>query len=465
MSFRNYPVYKDSAITWIGSVPSEWQVRKIGHSFGSVGSGTTPPTSDEKWFSQGEIPWVTTGELRENIVKKTKKYLIPEALEAFSALQIHPKGALVIAMYGATIGRLGVLGIPATTNQACCALSQPKSLDIRFTFYWLLVHREPIVSLFSSGGGQPNINRETVMSLRVPAPKLEEQVQITRFLDHETAKIDTLIHEQKRLIELLQEKRQAVISHAVTKGLDPNVPMKDSGVEWLGEVPAHWEVVPAKFLYDFVTSGSRGWAEYYSDSGELFFRITNLTRDSIRPKLDSIKYVSPPEGSEGSRAKIKIGDVLISITADLGSVCAANKDIEGGYVSQHVALARTNTKVRCSEWLAYFILGDAAKEQLLGAGYGGTKIQLSLEDIRSFIVVMPPQDEQISISQNLTHRLSDMATLINEAVQTVKLLRERRSALISAAVTGKIDVRNWQPPADESAFDEEVRQAGMEATV
>ncbi|WP_114416998.1 restriction endonuclease subunit S [Marinospirillum perlucidum] len=298
-----------------------------------------------------------------------------------------------------------------------------------------------------------------------PRPPLFEQTQIARFLDHETAKIDALIHEQERLIELLQEKRQAVISHAVTKGLDPDVPMKDSGVEWLGEVPAHWRVMPAKFLLEFVTSGSRGWAEYYSDAGYLFFRIANLTRDSIRPKLESVQHVSPPESSEGGRAKIKAGDILVSITADLGSVCAADQSVEGGYVSQHVALARPD-KSRCHpDWLAYFILGDAAKEQLLGSGYGGTKVQLSLEDIRELVVAVPPLVDQESIAKVLAEKLNGMEALISEANQAVNFLAERRSALISAAVTGKIDVRDWQPPADESAYDEEVRQTGMEATV
>jgi type I restriction enzyme S subunit len=341
-----------------------------------------------------------------------------------------------------------------------------KSASPRFLFYCLKSDgaNKYLLSI-ARGTTIIGLSAQTISNSKLPVPPWSEQIQIARFLDHETAKIDTLIHEQKRLIELLKEKRQAVISHAVTKGLNPNVPMKESGVEWLGEVPAHWKVVPNKFLLSFVTSGSRGWAEFYSDTGELFFRITNLTRDSIRPKLDSIEYVTPPKGSEGSRAKIQVGDILVSITADLGSVCAADKSVEGGYVSQHVALARPQHKICHPRWLAYFILGDAAKEQLLGSGYGGTKIQLSLEDVRELVVAMPPIEEQIAISKMLDYRLSRMETLIGQAKKTVTLLQERRSALISAAVTGKIDVRDWQPPADESAFDEEVHQAGMQVTV
>ena len=276
-------------------------------------------------------------------------------------------------------------------------------------------------------------------------PSIEEQIQIANFLDHETAKIDTLIDKQQQLIKLLKEKRQAVISHAVTKGLNPDAPMKDSGVEWLGEVPEGWVVTRAKNLFSFVTSGSRGWAEYYSDAGSLFFRIANLTRDTIEPKMESIQFVMPPVGSEGERSKIKLNDLLISITADLGSVCVADQSVANGYVSQHVSLCRPNSKVASSRWLGYVVLSDGTKEQFIGAGYGGTKIQLSLEDIREFWVATPPDEEQLEVARHIDEKLYQYAALIGKAELQIALLHERRTALISAAVTGKIDVGNWQP--------------------
>ena len=238
-----------------------------------------------------------------------------------------------------------------------------------------------------------------------------------------------------------------MISHAVTKGLNPKAPMKDSGVEWLGEVPTHWVVTRAKFLFDFVTSGSRGWAEYYSDEGELFFRITNLTRDTIFPKLESIQNVSPPCGSEGERSRIKLNDLLISITADLGSVCVANAEIEKGYVSQHVALCRPNLTVSSSDWIGFYILSDVSKEQLIGSGYGGTKVQLSLEDIRELVVLLPTKTEQPEIAKYITNKMARFSKLVEIASVQIEYLQERRTALISAAVTGKIDVRDWQAAA------------------
>ena len=291
-----------------------------------------------------------------------------------------------------------------------------------------------------------NLNTETVGGIAIGVSSPAEMQRIVEFLDHETAKIDTLIEKQQQVIKLLKEKRQAVISHAVTKGLNPDAPMKDSGVEWLGEVPEGWVTTKAKYVFEYVTSGSRGWAAYYADQGSLFFRIANLTRDSIDAKMESLQYVNQPSGSEGERSRIERGDLIISITADLGSVCVADSRIEGGYVSQHVALCRVNQKICHSRWMAYAILSSSTKDQLSVAGYGGTKIQLSLSDINEILVALPPLEEQISISSELDSQIQGIEDCISRCNKLNSILKERRTALISTTVTGKIDVRNWQPP-------------------
>uniref|UniRef100_UPI003988FBEA restriction endonuclease subunit S n=1 Tax=Methyloglobulus sp. TaxID=2518622 RepID=UPI003988FBEA len=261
------------------------------------------------------------------------------------------------------------------------------------------------------------------------------------FLDRETAKIDALIAEQQRLIELLKEKRQAVISHAVTKGLNPNAPMKDSGIEWLGEVPEHWEILPLKRNVSFLTSGSRGWAEHYSDEGALFIRIGNLTRDSILLDLSDIQRVTVPEGIEGERTRVQSGDVLFSITAYLGSVAVIPKNLEPAYVSQHVALARLNQQHLLPAWAAYVTMSFVGKTYLETKGYGGTKIQLNLDDVANLVMTVPNIEEQSTIVAFLDSKTAKLDTLTAEAKVAITLLQERRTALIFAAVTGKIDVR------------------------
>lgn len=211
---------KDSGIEWIGQVPEKWLNRKVFHAFQAIGSGTTPPSKEHEWYQGGTIPWITTSELRENTVVKTKKCVTSDAMQKFSALKIFPAGSLAIAMYGATIGRLGFLGIPATNNQACCVLSGERDLNIQFLYYWLMAFRADIVAFFSEGGGQPNINQEVIASLWVPSPAPDEQATIAATLNRETARIDALISKAEQSITLLKERRAAFITAAVTGQID-----------------------------------------------------------------------------------------------------------------------------------------------------------------------------------------------------------------------------------------------------
>jgi type I restriction enzyme S subunit len=463
MSFPAYSEYKDSGLEWIGAVPIHWEKWKIAHAFKKVGSGTTPPSTEGKWYEEGEIPWVTTGELRENVVTDTKKLVTKEALKEFPALQLHSKGALVMAMYGATIGRLGILGVEATTNQACSVMESSTDLAVKFVFYWLHCNRAAIVAMFSTGGGQPNINQEAVTSLRIPAPTLAVQTQIARFLDHETAKIDSLIHEQKRLIELLKEKRQAVISHAVTKGLDPDVPMKDSGVEWLGKVPVHWEVVPFSFAIAYQEGPGIMASDFY-DEGVPLLRVSGAK--GRWASLRGCNYLDPEKVKKRwKHFQLNQGDLLISASASMGTVCEVDASTEG--TVPYTGLIRLTPIVNVSHRdFVRAIVGSHQFTVQIDLFKAGSTIQhfgpIHLSQMK---VVLPPLEEQLQLAEHVDNVAAKYKSLIEEAEQGNALLKERRSALISAAVTGKIDVRKWQPPADESAFDKEVHQAGLEVTV
>jgi type I restriction enzyme S subunit len=435
--YQTYPEYRKVVSEWLSKIPQSWTISTLKH-VARINMGQSPSSEDCNIegigipFLQGNAEFGIKTPLEKQYCPIPKKI----ALEGELLFSVRaPVGALNLANKSFGIGR------------GLCSIRGNDSLSQSF-LWWVLPSYKYQFDAIATGSTFEAISAEQVGNLSFALPNNEEQTQIANFLDHETAKIDTLIEKQQQLIKLLKEKRQAVISHAVTKGLNPNVPIKDSGVEWLGEVPEHWDVKRNKHLMEFVTSGSRGWAEYYSDDGPLFFRITNLTRDTVEPKLESIQNVKPPAGSEGERSKIRSGDLLISITADLGSVCVADDSVAGGFVSQHVSLCRPNSLVISSRWLAYFILSDAAKEQFIGSGYGGTKIQLSLEDIRELNIAYPPVSEQGEIALYIDTKLEKFALLMNRAESQVNLLQERRTALISAAVTGKIDVRNWEQPND-----------------
>jgi len=212
------PPLKPSGLAWLGDIPAHWDVLKITYGFALIGSGTTPK-SDSDEFYDGDVAWVTTSELRETLILSTKERITRTALAAHPTLRVYPTGTLLFAMYGATIGRLGMLGIAATVNQACCAFAQPTRFVTRYVFYWLWMRRPILVSL-SSGGGQPNLSQDDLRQVRLTLPPQHEQLAIADYLDAETAKLDALVAKVETAIERLQEYRTALITAAVTGKID-----------------------------------------------------------------------------------------------------------------------------------------------------------------------------------------------------------------------------------------------------
>lgn len=205
---------KDSGVEWIGQVPEHWEVKKITHIFPNIGSGTTPNSSDPSFY-EGNINWLQTGDLTDGYIYKTSKTITHKALQAYSTLKIYPKNSLVIAMYGATIGKVGLLQIETTTNQACCVLSAALNIEMKYIFYLFQGIKESLVAM-SYGGGQPNISQEKIKSLKLPFPNSSEQEQIADYLDKQTAKIDQAIALKIAHIEKLKEYKSVLINDVVT---------------------------------------------------------------------------------------------------------------------------------------------------------------------------------------------------------------------------------------------------------
>lgn len=448
MSLPQYPEYKDSGHPHISKVPSQWEIKPLKHCLRLITEKATGKSSPialeniEGWsarylpsesdfegvgiaFRQGDILF---GKLRPYLAKVYQAEFAGEAIGDFHVMR--PVS--------------GFIG--------------------RYALYQFL--QESFISVVDGathGAKMPRVGWEFMGNMPFVVPRPEEQLQIARFLSHETAKIDALIREQERLIELLQEKRQAVISHAVTKGLDPDVPMKDSGVEWLGEVPAHWEVAALKHLV--IEPLKYGANEAAGDSNldnPRFVRITDVTTEGTL-REDTYRSLPPDVAapymlSEGdillARSGATVGKAFIYRRA-WGQCCFA------GYLIKASA-----DQEKVSPDFVYFVLQSSSYWQYIGQEQIQATIQnVSAERYGNFVLTFPTLHEQKSIIEYLQSKLDEYAGLLDVSKKTVKLLIERRSALISAAVTGKIDVRNWQPPVDESAFDEEVGQAGLETTV
>ncbi len=209
-----YVKIKESGVEWIGKIPENWGYKKITHCFDLIGSGTTPASTNSEYYEEGEINWLQTGDLTDGMITRTSKLITQKAFDDLN-LKIYPSNSLIIAMYGATIGKVGLLKIETTTNQACCVLAEPKGVFVNYVFYWFIANKDKIVSL-GYGGGQPNISQETIKSLRIHCPPTEEQTQIVEYLDEKTKEIDNVLTLEQKKIDLLKEYRQSLISEVVT---------------------------------------------------------------------------------------------------------------------------------------------------------------------------------------------------------------------------------------------------------
>jgi type I restriction enzyme, S subunit len=430
--FLTYPVYKRASVNWIKSLPDHWEVRKAQYLFSRMQRQVQEEDEVITAFRDGRVT------LRRFRREEGYTFAIKEI-----GYQGVRKGDLVISAMDAFAGAIGVSESDGKCSPVYSVCKAAPNVMPHFYGYMLQnMARTGFITSLSKGIRERSTDFRFAefKVLELPVPPLAEQRDIVTFLDHETAHLDGLIERKNRLLDLLEEQRRAVISQAVTRGLNPDAPLKDSGVSWLGQVPREWEMQRLKNLSVFVTSGSRGWAEYYADDGSIFVRIGNLQRNSINTDLNDIQYVRVPLGAEGERTRIQEGDVLISITADLGSVAAASPVIKDAYVSQHVALVRLNDGVE-ARWLAYSVMGDLAKSHFKMASYGGTKIQLSLEDVRETPVIVPSLEEQKVIAAYLDLETAKLDVLRQKLEQSIAHLREYRAALITAAVTGQIDVR------------------------
>ncbi|MCG5541613.1 MULTISPECIES: restriction endonuclease subunit S [unclassified Halorhodospira] len=457
MSFPAYPEYKDSGVEWLGQVPSHWSVVQVRRLFRLINGATPPSGYDEYWG--GDITWVTPEDLSKieaNQICASKRTLSEQGYRA-CGFQLIQAGSIAVSIR-APVGYVAIAGVPLCVNQGCRGLVPSRDIDSRFYMYWILACREILQSL-SGGSTFQELSSNVLAAVPTVWPSSDEQEKIATFLDYETARIDALIEEQQRLIELLKEKRQAVISHAVTKGLDPDVPMKDSGVEWLGEVPAHWELVP---LSRVLNSIEQGWSPSADSDPALLREWGVIKLSAIRSGFFvEEKNKRLPEGfSPRLDLEIKAGDLLITRanTPELvGDACVVREQPAARLIFSDLVY-----RLRASEsidplFLCYCLISDVGRVQfqIHARGSSMSMAKISHEHIKQCMISLPPLDEQRRIVSIIDEHLARISELSSAGRKTVELLEERRSALISAAVTGKIDVRDWTPPASSTEAEHE----------
>jgi type I restriction enzyme S subunit len=452
MSFSAYPEYKSSGFDWLPEVPAHWKDRKVARDIPFV-VGWTPPSGKDEYYD-GDLPWVTIADMTQLSVEDTKSKISHIAVRDKSAKAV-PAGSMLFS-FKLTVGKIAFLTVDSYTNEAIAGFLPCGPLDLG---YWKYAAPE-----FIPRYGRENIygatllNQELISAVRFSAPDRLEQSQIARFLDHETARIDALVEEQQRLIELLKEERQAVISRAVTKGLDPFVCMKESGVEWLGMVPSHWEVTQIKRRCDLITDGAHISPE--TENGFYCFVSTkDVSEDGIDFEGCLRTSVANYEYLVQAGCQPAAGDVLFSKDGTIGRTTVVSDDSPEFVVASSLIIIRPDREGLLPSYLDFLCQSWVVSQQVEGFVKGAGLPRLSIQNLTKVVGVFPPIEEQVLIAEFLRLRCAAARQLASEAWRTMELLKERRSALISAAVTGKIDVRNWQPRAN--ALSPEVAQEAV----
>lgn len=433
MTLKRYPTYRESGIEWLGEIPGNWEIGKFRYIFreSSEINGAKPV---------GQMLSVSGYRGVETKVYDDENRKRSDAdLETYRVVR---PGQLAVNTMWLNYAGLGVSGLTGHMSPAYRAYDIVRPVHGRYIHH--LMRCGVYVNAYTGDltGIRPNslqMSRATLMEWPVLLPPIEEQQQIADFLDAQTAKIDALIGKQAQLIETLAERRQAVISHAATKGLDPKTPMKDSGVAWLGKVPSAWSVRQVKYAYD-VTLGKMldaGRAEKQGDEALPYIRAANIQERGLDLRAINAMPFTP---SERVALSLKKRDLLVVEGGAVG-VCVLLKDDMPGWSFQKTVNRVRARAENSTAFLAYFL--DAIR----GSGVidmfcnKSTISHFTAEKLNAVEVALPPVNEQARISEYLDNETSRIDSLSAKAREMINVLKERRLALISAAVTGKIDVR------------------------
>lgn len=429
--------YADSGVDWLGALPAHWTVKPIkavATLNDEVLSEATPPDSEIEYV---EISDVAAG---RGILGSTP--LLFEAAPSRARRRV-ADGDIIVSTVRTYLRAIASVESPPDNMVVSTgfAVIRPRTMHPRFLAYALEMDGfiNQVIAR-SVGVSYPAINASELVRLPVPVPPSHEQAAIAAFLDQETGKIDTLVQAQRRLIDLLKEKRQAVISRAVTRGLDPAVPMKDSGVEWLGEVPASWGVKRLKQLCRSIKAGPFGSAltkDMYCSDG---FRVYG--QEQVIPNDFAVGdyYIDEPTFQALRQYEVEEGDVLISCVGTFGKIARVPRGIEPGIINPRLLRLRPSVTVT-SEYLELALGSPIAFDQMAASSRGGTMDVINIGTLGEIYIATPPITEQPSIVAFVQAATQRFDNLRRQATAAIALLEERRAALISAAVTGKIDVR------------------------
>lgn len=418
---------KDSGIEWIGEIPKDWVCCKVKNATSFVGSGTTPTSSNQEFYD-GDISWIQSGDLYKAVaVESVEKKLTLKALKSFSALHIYQAPFIVMAMYGASVGNTAFSKIDACCNQACCCIKNNEFFNLNFMYYWLILAQIDFLGR-AIGGTQPNISQEKIRNQHIVKPSLEEQQQIADYLDTQCSEIDATAEDIQKEISLLEEYKKSVITEAVTKGLNPDAEMKDSGIEWIGEIPKDWKVIRFKYIA-IVKSNLVAPIRYMN-----YPQIAPDVIEKNTGKIISHRSVEEANVDSWNHLFYK-GQILYSkIRPVLNKVVIAPYD---GLCSADMYPISAKENVR---FLQYIMLSAFFVKQVDLVTRDRIKMpKINQDELGNILLVWTSKEEQ-QIADFLDSKCSEIDSLIADKKRQLDILADYKKSLIYEYVTGKKEV-------------------------
>lgn len=440
---KTYKSYKPSGVEWIGDIPQGWSVAPLRWSC-HVFAGGTPSRDNEEYWNSNDIPWLNSGEVNKEIIKQSDNYISHQGYENSSAKWIKPGSVLMaLAGQGKTKGSVAALEIPATCNQSMAAIEpDPDRINYKQIYYYLKSRYHAIRGLV--GDDRDGLNLEHVKSIKVPLPTLAEQEYITSYLDEKTTLIDSTIRKKEKLIELLLEERTAIINQAVTRGLDPNVTMKDSVVEWIGKIPENWVIKPLKHIKSaeansFVDGpfGSNLKSEHFVENSDVYVIESGFITTG-RFITKRFKTITKEHFETIKRSECKPGDIILAkIGANYGMSGILPYLDKPAVVSGNSLKLTVDSKLNLTEFVHFSLLALKRSGELEKMVTSTAQPALSLGELNTIKLAIPPLEVQKKIVTELKLALKRIDITLQAVQKEIQLFLEYRTALINEVVTGK----------------------------
>ncbi len=445
--YKPYPKYKNSNIPWLGEIPEHWEITKLKYLI-TLQKGKVPKEFSNK---ENNLPYLSMEYLRGKLT--IPSYVLPQE----NLIEVE-NDELLILWDGANAGEVmkskkGVL----SSTMAVIRINE-NYFDERFFFHFLK-WLEKELKTFANGTTIPHLDSSVLIDNHYCIPLFEEQTAIARFLDYKLAKINRFIQKKKQLIKLLNEQKAAIINQAVTKGLDPNAKMKDSGIEWLGEIPASWEPTPLKYLLkpNGIIRGPFGSAlrtDFFVKKGYKVYEQKNAIYKDLSL---GTSYIDLKKFTELKRFEVLDGDFLMSCSGTIGKLHKVEGSFEKGIINQAMMILRIKENILKSDYFHWLFESEYIKSGILDNSKGSAmKNLVGINEFKALVIPLPNINDQVAIVNHLNKETLVINTTISKIEKEIALVEEYKTALIAEAVTGKIDVRGYEVPevTEEETYEE-----------